>query len=380
MQTQTTSSGAGTAGTANGSKLAEPSTSSSGNIILSYIPFECTTGNLIAFASITAVATSAAVAILHAYGVFASKKAIIFPSTKDFGSWRKLGVVFSNPNRYLSIRNALLTEGKHNVQIISDFDRTLSTGLSSSSHGLLEKSPDMPSEYREQVKILFHKYYPIELDLSLHPAEKSKLMVEWWNSAHNLLLKYGFRRDYLVSSIDTAISSSIIQLRHGVVELFDLAKEIAVPVLIFSAGIKNCIDTFLQQLNIKHNYVTIVSNQMVFDNEGALVHFTEPLIHSFNKNYNQVQELLTSHDNTSMEMLEIIQSRRNVLLFGDSLGDVDMVNADDFSNVLKIGYLNGDSTVVSSKLEAYCAAFDVVILNDGDFTFGLQLLRELNQS
>jgi len=61
----------------------------------------------------------------------------------------------------------------------------------------------------------------------------------------------------------------------------------------------------------------VISNRMVFNDEGFLTGFSEPLIHMFNKH--------ERHD-SSAPYYDAICSRRNVILLGDGLGDVHMAD------------------------------------------------------
>jgi len=65
------------------------------------------------------------------------------------------------------------------MEVISDFDRTLTTfevnGVKAcSSHGILEMSRFMPSEYTKKTKELHRQYYPIEISQKIDKEEKTK--------------------------------------------------------------------------------------------------------------------------------------------------------------------------------------------------------------
>ncbi len=70
---------------------------------------------------------------------------------------------------------------------------------------------------------------------------------------------------------------------------------------------------------------------MNFFHQGELTGFDGDLIHVFNKNENAV------HDS---EYFRRLQGRSNVLLMGDSLGDLNMADGADAKHLLKIGFLN----------------------------------------
>ncbi|PJA48965.1 MAG: hypothetical protein CO170_00930 [candidate division SR1 bacterium CG_4_9_14_3_um_filter_40_9] len=59
---------------------------------------------------------------------------------------------------------------------------------------------------------------------------------------------------------------------------------------------------------------------------------------------------------------EKIKDRKNILLLGDSLGDVHMADGYEYENIIKIGFLNDDTP---EHREQYQKRFDLIILNDG---------------
>lgn len=66
--------------------------------------------------------------------------------------------------------------------------------------------------------------------------------------------------------------------------------------------------------------------------QGVLVGFKGELIHVFNKNENAVH---------NSDYFDLLESRENIILLGDSLGDLRMADgATKAKNVLRIGFLN----------------------------------------
>lgn len=177
------------------------------------------------------------------------------PDATDAGGAGAANIVISNRAAYERKRRAFVARGAQRLQIISDFDRTLTAFASASSHGVLEHSPVLPAEYRALTKALFEKYYPLETSLSLSIADKTALMVEWWSQAHALLQQYELKQRHVLDSVAAGIASRVIYLRDGAAEVFRVARERHIPLSILSAGLGNVISAFLQQVRLFELYV-----------------------------------------------------------------------------------------------------------------------------
>ena len=90
------------------------------------------------------------------------------------------------------------------------------------------------------------------------------------------------------------------------------------------------------------------------------------IIHVMNKSETKIED---------KKYRDLISQKNNVILLGDSLGDLGMVNDLDTNLIIKIGFLNED---VENKLELYKSQFDVVITNDGSMKYINKLMDELN--
>jgi HAD superfamily hydrolase (TIGR01544 family) len=118
----------------------------------------------------------------------------------------------------------------------------------------------------------------------------------------------------------------------------------------------------------KHNHQSshIVSNFVQYDDEGKLVSFSEKLIHSFNKNEHEI------HDTP---YFQTIAKRPNVILLGDSLGDIGMTGGmKNLKQILTIGYLNRSTP---EKLEVYKDVYDIVICDDQTFDIPNAILKAI---
>jgi len=250
---------------------------------------------------------------------------------------------------------ALIDGGKDTLQVISDFDMTLSrytynNKRCASCHGVLETSAEiLPPATMEKLKALKDHYYPIETDPNMTIKEKIPLMTEWWEGNHSIMVKSGISLD----DIKKAVLSSNAMMRDGHREFFKDLNDKNVPLLIFSAGLGDVLKEIIVQRSSYYPNMEVVANFMKFDNQGVISGFEGNLIHTFNK-AEGARENADYFDKTS--------SRKNVILLGDSLGDLQM--ADGMKNVdtcLKIGFLNAK---VDEWLEEYKAKWDIVLVED----------------
>ena len=69
-----------------------------------------------------------------------------------------------------------------------------------------------------------------------------------------------------------------------------------------------------------------------------------------------------------------IEDKKNVILIGDKIEDIDMIQGFDYSNIIKIGFLNNK---VEEKLTAYKDNFDVVLINDTDMDYASRLVKRI---
>ncbi|XP_034206167.1 cytosolic 5'-nucleotidase 3-like isoform X1 [Prunus dulcis] len=259
---------------------------------------------------------------------------------------------------------AICNAGPAKLQVIADFDGTLTkyrvNGCrGQSSHGLLQQENP---EYDKKRQELYEHYHPLEFSPTIPIEEKTKLMEEWWTKTHGLLIEGGLTYD----GIRQSVADSTIAFREGVVELFEFLEERDIPILIFSAGLADIIEEVLRQkIHRLFKNVKIVSNRMIFDNNGHLVSFQGKTIHSLNKNEHALDMAAPLHDrlgdNIDASTYEnaSVKTRRNVLLLGDHIGDLGMSDGLNYENRISVGFLNDN---VENSLDSYRKTFDIVYL------------------
>ncbi|CAF0845761.1 unnamed protein product [Brachionus calyciflorus] len=277
-------------------------------------------------------------------------------------------VRIKNPDNVELVLQNLINSGKERLQVVSDFDRTISlcsyngqTCLT--SNAVIEMSRFVSPEIRKKFKELRDYYLPIEHDIKMTKEQKLPFMIEWWTKSLNLTLETQIES----TDIKEIVRNSTTHLKNGCKWFFYTLERHDVPLLIFSAGIGNVIEEWITQECGSYKNMKIVSNFISFDEITKKINgFTGSLIHIFNKNEGVLLD--TEYEKT-------IHNRPNVILLGDSLGDTEMANGFPSLNyILKIGFLNDK---VDEFLPRYMDAFDIVIIKDDTFNVPNAILRAI---
>ncbi|KAL6730909.1 hypothetical protein Aduo_001831 [Ancylostoma duodenale] len=248
--------------------------------------------------------------------------------------------------------------GKQKLMIISDFDYTLSRFEDSrgtrcwTTHGVFDNcTKQVDPELANKFERLKEKYFPIEFDPKLSQEQKIPYMEEWWTASHGHIVSAKFDKP----TIEGFVRNSKIILRDHADVMMQRLRLLGIPLVVFSAGIGNIIEIFLQQkFGQMPTNVHIISNMMNFNEQGVVVSFSQPLIHTYCKNSSVVRK--------ESEFFHEVSGRNNVILLGDSVGDIHMdVGVEKEGPTLKIGFLNSD---VDNLLDHYLDVFDVVLVRD----------------
>lgn len=115
---------------------------------------------------------------------------------------------------------------------------------------------------------------------------------------------------------------------------------------------------YVWDLNIHYSGHPVVRGNVIMCVQGVLRAFKGELIHIYNKREGAL--LNTQH-------FQELHSRSNVLLLGDSLGDLNMADGvTDMQNILKIGYLNDKvKTTVRERLLYQWMSVNVLVCFSG---------------
>ncbi|KAH7464739.1 hypothetical protein PRIC2_010423 [Phytophthora ramorum] len=301
-------------------------------------------------------------------------------------------MIIGDPDNFARKMNKFSQDGPEQLLVIADFDRTLTPYYKqrsdakapleqeSSSHGLLMTSSVLSPEVANAHQELFARYYPVEISSTLSAEEKFPFMAQWWESTHSLLVQYKLTK----TQVKEAVASGTLGFRQGFHSLFRLLHDQQVPTLVFSAGLYDVIHAALEKefaaehkrtaiaakdINDEQVFtpdnVHVVSNMMRFDARGRIEGFDGRVIHPLTKT---ARALL---DSPFWEECEL-KKRRNVLLLGDSRGDVHMADGLDADEVIRVGFLNMH---VDEALDEYLELYDVVFTNDASL-FAVEMLIE----
>lgn len=278
-------------------------------------------------------------------------------------------IIIPDTNNLENLKQKIKKQGVENLHVLTDFDRTLTYAY----HGNDKKLPSVISilrngnylskKYAKKAHELFNKYHPIEIDSEI-PREKKKIAMEkWWSSHLELLIKSGLNK----KDLEAVVETGIIRLREGTRELFNYLHDKEIPIVIMSSnGIGNTIPMILDKEKIFYDNVHIITNLYKFDKNGKATNISEPIINVMNKDETAIRD--------HQEIYKKIKDRKNVILIGDSLGDLGMIAGFKYDNLIKVGFLNlGEE----NNLEKYKKNFDIILTNDSDFQPINKLIREL---
>ncbi|MDD3711823.1 MAG: hypothetical protein PHP37_04460 [Patescibacteria group bacterium] len=274
-------------------------------------------------------------------------------------------VVIKKNEEFNKIKEKIKQDGFSRPHILVDFDRTLTYGAidgvkTVSIMALLRDGNHLTPDYAEKSYELFNKNHVAEINPDISLFKKKKIMQKWWSDHNELLIKSGLKKDDLK---DIAINSHL-KLRAGVPDFLKFLDDNNVPVVIISAsGCGEAIELFLEKNNCNFKNIYYLVNRFSWDKNGRAISTLGPIIHSFNKDETILQDFPDIYNN--------IKDRKNVLLLGDSLGDLGMIDGFKYDNLLTFGFLNFD---YNSNIDEYIEKFNVVLAGDGDFSFLNNLL------
>lgn len=139
-------------------------------------------------------------------------------------------------------------DGVENFHILTDFDRTLTSGSiagkrTASIISQLRSGNFLSENYTKKAHALYDHYRPIETDTSISLKERSAQMDKWWKEHFTLLAESGLTRQVL----EQVVQERPRIFRPGALDFFDLCEERKIPVVIMSASLGDMIGFILNK-------------------------------------------------------------------------------------------------------------------------------------
>ena len=276
-------------------------------------------------------------------------------------------LIIPRPERLKETLAAIQKEGADKFHVLADFDRTLTKAFvngekSSSVIAQIRNSNYLGTDYNTKAHALFDKYSPFEHNTSLPFADRSKILREWWNEHHALMIASGLTEKIL----DEVVAKKTLQFRDGALDFIGALAGKNIPLIIMSAGSGDIIAKYLAQENRLTPNVHVVANKYKFDGQGRMIGVEEPVIHSLNK-----------HEITldGLPLFDQIKNRRNVMLLGDSVDDLGMIEGFDYDHLLKIGFLNEPN---EAREKEFRERFDMIVSHDDNMNEVNNIIRTIN--
>jgi len=277
-------------------------------------------------------------------------------------------IIITNPAKLEDLKKSISKDGVEKLHILTDFDKTLTTLFVNGEKvpsliSILRDGNYLTPDYAKKAHELYDKYHPIEIDPKVSTEEKKKAMNEWWMTHFDLLIESRLNK----KDIENVIKSRKAKFRHRFSDFANILKENNIPLVIMSSsGLGDeAIAMYLKQEEKLYDNIHIISNSYEWDEKGNAIGIKKPIIHVMNKDQTAIQ---------NFPAFEIIKDRKNVLLLGNDLGDIGMVEGFDYNNLIKIGFLDEN---VEKNLESFKANYDVLVLNDSPMDYINELLREI---
>jgi len=275
-------------------------------------------------------------------------------------------IIIPNPENLNKAIGKIIKGGKSNLHIITDFDKTLTKAFvkGQKAHTVIAQIREgkyLTPGYPKKAHDLFDIYHPIEINNKISNKEKNFKMHEWWRKHFDLIIESGMNKVV----INDIVKKMKIQFRKGAFEFLDSLNKNNIPIIIISAGPGDLIEEYLEFENKLYPNIYLIANMFIWDKEGNATQVKEPIIHSLNKHEIEIKNLPVYNE---------LLKRKNVILLGDNIEDIGMIEGFPYKDIIKIGFLNEN---VEENLEEFKKNFDIIILNDSDMDYVNELLKKI---
>lgn len=279
--------------------------------------------------------------------------------------------IISDEKYFLDTLSKIKKDWLQKLHVLADFDRTLTKAFSGwklrpSLISVLRSEWHLWEEYSKKAYELYDYYNPIEINPNIPLEEKKVEMTTWWNKHLDLLVASKLHKN----DIEEIISSWVVEFRAWIKKFLKFLSENNIPLIIISANWlgTDSIKMFFEREWVLTPNVKIISNEFNWDKNWNASGYDKRVIHVFNKDETVLKDFLEIHN--------LIENRKNVILLWDSLWDPGMIEWFEYDNLLKIGFLNEiphpDPLLTGeggNMLEHYKKHYDIVLTGDNDWEF-----------
>lgn len=269
-------------------------------------------------------------------------------------------VFFKDKGEFLEKLLKMKTDGVKELQIVSDFDQTITCfeincRNSCSLFGAFRVSQKTSEKFKIAVKELYDKYAPIEISTEIDAVSKEKLLKEWYFAIKDVFLSEKLTKNKCLEVLNHAN----IGLRYGFRRFFALCKQLDLPFYLISGGITQSLVTIIEKTQNLKDYSSfcVFSNELVFDEEERLADLKIKVFPTTKAG------ILAGKKPGFL---------RNTLVFGDLESDVDMARNMGSETLICIGFLEKRK---EHLLGNYLQKYDLVIVGDGDFVIHDWIVR-----
>ena len=244
--------------------------------------------------------------------------------------------------------------------VVADFDGTLNHYFdhewkrSQSIISLLYTNDILDEDYSKHAQAFYDYYVKIEHDSTLPIQTRQAAMEERWMKHKELLMNKWLNYHHL----EQIVTLDKLIMRSWTDVFLRSMYDNNIPVVIFSAsgvGVDS-IGLLLKHRWIDFPNISIVSNKLYRSEDGEMIWYSKPIIHSLNK-----KESVIWNNPEYKTLQHILSDKPHAIVIGDSLHDVDMVDCRDDRTIVSIGLCNDK---IDERIDQYTDAFDIVITHD----------------
>ncbi|TAL15244.1 hypothetical protein EPN95_00515 [Patescibacteria group bacterium] len=274
---------------------------------------------------------------------------------EDVSSSIPQGFIYDNASdleaKIIAFRNA----GTGQLQLVLDFDRTLTEKSDENSTSWQLMRNHLPPKGKREAQAVYEHYRALEVAEKLTPEDATI----WWTTSMSIVAKY--RLDMNIVEQEFLSYSTI---RPGTKELFDLCAKYNIPTVIMSAGIKDIIDIWCRAYDI--HPTIILSTELILNEQNQITGWNET----------SVVDIFTKHEVDHPELSRIRAERPHTILAGDSLHDHNMAEGTD--TVLRVRIVDSiDESDIRKQLEQETFTEFDTIIEDGTLNPIIDLIKQI---